>query len=60
MEKQHSCGSEEDFSVYKKKDTRPACDQLAHLLRSIFWQSNHLKHWKKEHVKLPLTERIKK
>ncbi len=29
--------------IYEGKDTRPACEQIAHLMRSIFWQPNHLK-----------------
>jgi len=37
-------GGSEDFSIYKKKDSRPACDMIAHLLRSIYWQPNHIKH----------------
>jgi hypothetical protein len=41
----------ESQSVYKIKDTRPGCDQIAHLLRSIFWSPNHLKHWNKERKK---------
>ena len=45
MEKKHGtpCGEEEDCSKYKVKDTRPACLQLAHLMRSIFWSPSHLK-----------------
>lgn len=42
----------ESQSPYKEKDTRPGCDQVAHLLRSIFWQPNHLKHWNKEKKKV--------
>lgn len=42
---------ESDRQIYEQKDTRPNCDQIAHMLRSIFWQPNHIKHWNKERRK---------
>jgi hypothetical protein len=43
-------GGSEDFSIYEKKDTRPYCEQLAHLLRSIYWSPQHLKARKVKEV----------
>jgi hypothetical protein len=37
-------GKEKNLKEYTEKDIRPGCDQLAHLLRSLFWQPNHRKH----------------
>lgn len=36
-----------DNSEYVKRDTRAGCEQLAHLLRSLYWQPNHAKHFNK-------------
>lgn len=43
MGKEAQPSEKKDWSVYKVKDTRPSCEQIAHLLRSIFWSPNHLK-----------------
>jgi len=47
-----SCGGSDPSIEYKKVDTIRSCDKIAHLLRSIFWQPNHLKNKRnKERVK---------
>lgn len=54
MERKTPCGEEEDMREYTRKDSRPYCLQLAHLLRSIHWYPAHLKSKKvKEVLKVP-------
>ena len=29
--------------IYEGRDERTSCEKISHLLRSVFWQPNHLK-----------------
>ncbi len=51
MEKNNQTDGKNYKIIYEGTDTRPACNQITHLLRSLFWQPNHQKHWAKEKKK---------